>query len=622
MAGYTRQSANNIVDDGIINASDFNDEFNSIETAFNAATGHTHDGTAANGARIVEVGPSGDLTVSGTTLTPLTTNTLDIGTASTQFKNLYLDGKIYADGIGEDTTVDTDKKVQFRDSAIYINSSADGQLDVAADTEVQIDTATLDVNADADVSGTLTVGGTVTATGVLTADAGINVDNITIDGSEIDLSTGDLTVDVAGDIVLDADGGDIIAKDGGTQYAALTNTTGNLTLKSGSTTAVDFTGANADFAGTVDVTGAATMDSTLDVTGNTTLAGTLDVTGNTTLSGTLDVTGNTDVTGNLTVDGNTVIGDAATDTVTVNADVASNLIPSADSTYKLGDSTNYWSAGYVDVLHTTGNANVGGNATITGNLTVNGTTVTVNSSVTSLDDPVLTLGGDVDLASDDNKDRGVEFRWHDGSNAKLGFFGFDDSTGRMTFIPDASNSGEVFSGTKGKLDVGGIFLNNTEVTATAAELNKLDGASVTTSELNVLDGITASTAELNILDGVNATASEINTLDGITASTAELNKLDGVTASTAELNTLDGVTASTAEVNLLDGAAAKTVVNSKAVIYGSSGEVEANSIDFGNWTITESGGVLKFATGGTDKMKLDASGNLTVVGNITAYGSI
>lgn len=53
-----------------------------------------------------------------------------------------------------------------------------------------------------------------------------------------------------------------------------------------------------------------------------------------------------------------------------------------------------------------------------------------------------------------------------------------------------------------------------------------------------------------------------------------------------------------------------------------SGTGNIPTIDFGDWTITESSGVLYFATGGTNKMKLDASGNLTVVGNVTAYGTI
>ena len=55
----------------------------------------------------------------------------------------------------------------------------------------------------------------LTLPSTLDVDAGITVDNITIDGTEIDLSSGDLTVDVAGDIIFDADGGDFIFKDGG-----------------------------------------------------------------------------------------------------------------------------------------------------------------------------------------------------------------------------------------------------------------------------------------------------------------------------------------------------------------------------------------------------------------------
>ena len=57
--------------------------------------------------------------------------------------------------------------------------------------------------------------------GVVDADAGITVDNITIDGTEIDLSSGDLTIDVAGNINIDADGGSILLKDGGTQFGLI-----------------------------------------------------------------------------------------------------------------------------------------------------------------------------------------------------------------------------------------------------------------------------------------------------------------------------------------------------------------------------------------------------------------
>ena len=69
----------------------------------------------------------------------------------------------------------------------------------------------------------------------------------------------------------------------------------------------------------------------------------------------------------------------------------------------------------------------------------------------TVDDPIFTVGGDSAPSSDDNKDRGIEFRWHNGSAAKVGFFGFDDSTGKFTFIPDATNSSEVMSGTAGTI---------------------------------------------------------------------------------------------------------------------------------------------------------------------------
>jgi len=89
------------------------------------------------------------------------------------------------------------------------------------------------------------------------------------------------------------------------------------------------------------------------------------------------------------------------------------------------------------------------------------------------------------------------------------------------------------------LEIGG-----TAITATAAELNIMDGVTATASELNIMDGVTSTTAELNILDGVTSTAAELNILDGVTATTAELNILDGVTATATELNYVDGVTSS------------------------------------------------------------------------------
>ena len=74
--------------------------------------------------------------------------------------------------------------------------------------------------------------GAATFNGAITADAGVSIDNITIDGTEIDLSSGDLTLDVAGDIVLDAGGDEVIFKDGSTNVGHISLDSDNLTIKS------------------------------------------------------------------------------------------------------------------------------------------------------------------------------------------------------------------------------------------------------------------------------------------------------------------------------------------------------------------------------------------------------
>lgn len=130
------------------------------------------------------------------------------------------------------------------------------------------------------------------------------------------------------------------------------------------------------------------------------------------------------------------------------------------------------------------------------------------------------------------------------------------------------------------LDKDNWAINGTAVTASAAELNKLAGATVTTSQLNVLGAITSTAAELN--------------------------KLDSCTTSTAELNHVTGVTS-----------AIQTQLDNLA-----NGTTNITTIDFGDWTITETGGELLFAASGTNKMKLDASGNLTITGSLNSNGTI
>ena len=343
MAGYTRQSAAQIVSGEVISASPLNAELNQVLAAFNNSTGHSHDGTAAEGPPVdriadadqrnkilidtandhiefyteVSSAAAQQLHIRTGSIRPETTNTIDLGHSSKEFKDLYIDGIAHIDvldvdasatiattlevtgaitgsstvqgttitattafvpnasdgaalgttalefsdlyladeavialGADQDVTfthvqdtgvlLNSTNKIQFNDASQFIHGSSNAILSLGATDTISL-TAT-----DTTISGTLT------PTGKIIADAGIDIDNFNIDGTTIALSSGDMTVDVAGDINLDAGGADIVLKDDGTQYGAFTNTSGNLIVKSGTTTAATFDGANVTFAGTVN----------------------------------------------------------------------------------------------------------------------------------------------------------------------------------------------------------------------------------------------------------------------------------------------------------------------------------------------------------------------------------
>jgi hypothetical protein len=93
--GYLRQSAGDIVDTAVIEASHFNAEFQRLLQAFSDSTGHSHNGgTDSEGGPITVVGPTQDVVISDVRVTPKTTNTVDVGSSSLKFKDLYLSGDI------------------------------------------------------------------------------------------------------------------------------------------------------------------------------------------------------------------------------------------------------------------------------------------------------------------------------------------------------------------------------------------------------------------------------------------------------------------------------------------------------------------------------------------------
>ena len=101
------------------------------------------------------------------------------------------------------------------------------------------------------------------------------------------------------------------------------------------------------------------------------------------------------------------------------------------------------------------NTNISGDLLITGDLIITGTTVTQNSTQVTIENPVFTIGGENDATSDDNMDRGILFKWHNGTDAKKGFFGYDDSDSVFTFFNNATITNGVIGG-----DIGNVKFNN------------------------------------------------------------------------------------------------------------------------------------------------------------------
>ena len=152
---YTRQSS--FTDGDVITADLFNNEYDQLLAAFAASTGHTHDGTAAEGGPITKLLGT-NITIGDATSGTDITVTFDGETNDGVFK--WMEDEDYFE-FSDDILIASTEKLQFRDTAIYINSSADGQLDLVADTEIQLAATTIDINGNVDVSGTLTVAGAV-----------------------------------------------------------------------------------------------------------------------------------------------------------------------------------------------------------------------------------------------------------------------------------------------------------------------------------------------------------------------------------------------------------------------------------------------------------------------------
>ncbi len=677
-ATYTRQST--FTDGDIITAAHSNDEFNQLLAAFAASTGHTHDGTTAEGGPITKL--------LGTAIT------IGDGTAGTDIAVTF-DGESN-DGVltwkededyfefSDDILIASTEKLQFRDTAIHISSSTDGQLDLVADGAVLVDTA--------------------------------------------------------GDITLDADGGDVVLKDGGTQFASLTNTSGNLIIKSGTTTAMTFDGANVTFAGTVTIGSAGISEAELEILDGATVTtdelNILDgVTATTAELNIMDgvtattaelniMDGDTSATSTTVADADRVVlNDNGTMKQVAVTDLAAyfddeitampNLVTTAATTVGALNSGSITSGfGNIDI----GSSTITTTGLITGgsldidDVVINGTTIghTDDTDLITLADGSVTIAGDLTISGDDLT-MGTNTSGHimvaDGTNFNPVAVSGDvtiasngavtiansavetamlnanvisgqsaetslDTSNDTLLLHDASASGlkkitlatlssglggitDVVADTSpqlgGSLDVNGediVSVSNGNITLTpnGTGVVRIDGTSgidmqsggisiknsgsesyvrfycessnAHYSQLqasphsaysgNVTLVLPASAdtlvgrATTDTLTNKTLTSPKINEDVALTSTATELNLLDGVSGLVqADFTKLAAVDSTSTELNLVDGSSAGTIVNSKAVIYGSSGEVNATTLQIAGTSITSTAAELNILDGVT-----------------------
>jgi cytoskeletal protein CcmA (bactofilin family) len=543
-------------------------------------------------------------------IVPVTDNDIDLGTSSLEFKDAYFDGTVTSDAFAGPLTGDVTGNVSGTaatvTTAAQSNITSLGTLTTLTVDNVIINGTTIGHTSDTDLltltSGVLTVAGEVDATsldisGNVDIDGTTNLDAVDIDGVvQIDGATtfgvddtgvdvkffGDtasayLLWDTSADKLLTAGGAVIdIVKDklliGGTAVT---------------TTAAELNVLDAVTAGTVTASLGVVVDSNKDIGTfrNITLSGELD-------AGSLDVSGNADIDGTLEADAITVDGTALDEYIadTVGAMVGSNTESGITVAYQDGDNTLDFTVGTLN-QDTTGTAAIATTVTITDNENTNENNALIFTSGGDLD------GGNLGLESDGD----LHYNPSTGLLTATSFAGAltgnvtGNASGTAATVTGAAQSNITSLGTLTTLTVDNVIINGTTI------------------------GHTDDTDLLTVADGVLTVAGEVSmtTLDiggtNVTATAAELNILDGVTSTAAELNILDGVTATTAELNYLDITTLGTTAASKAVTADANGVVTHDAGTSGEYTaVTSSSNAVSLNLQLGDNFSHDLTENTTI----------
>ena len=375
-------------------------------------------------------------------------NIMDGGTSATSTTLADADRVVVNDG-------GTMKQVALTDFETYFESALDTLANVTSVgtlTSLAVDNVTINTNT---ISTTNSNGNLILAPNG-TGDVAITADTLSVTATEGESAT----------ILLSADESD----DNGDDWSLINSTGNTLTF-------------NNDISGSavaqITLTPHATVaSSTTAVAGNATIAGTLGVTG--VLSPTTHV--------DMPDDANVKLG--AGDDLKLYHDGTNSYIENDTGALKIATET---SGIAVSIGHTTSEVTVNDNMTVTGNLTVSGTTTTVNSTTVSIADPIFELGAS---GSDDNLDRGLKMKYNS-SGAKLAFIGFDDSDGKFTMIPDATDTNSVFTGTIGTLKAN-IETGNTGITVGSSTPFSDSSGTLTLQNIDAIDATTEATIEAAI----------------------------------------------------------------------------------------------------------------------------
>ena len=550
---YTRQST--FTDGDVIDSDLFNNEYDQLLAAFASSTGHTHDGTAGEGGPIT--GLITDGVVFGTNTGDIT---LTWNAGSNDGLITWKEDEDYFE-FNDDLLIVTNEKIQFRDTAIYINSSADGQLDIVADTEIQIAATTIDINGNVDISGTLTVAGNFTFGSAVISEAELEIlDGATVTTAELNILDG--VTSTAAEINL---------LDGVTSTTAELNILDGVTSTAAELNILDGKAfLDEDNLASNSATGIASQQSIkayVDgiTTTNIVSTGALNSGSITSGFGNIDNGSSTISTTGLISGGSLDIDSVLINGATIGHTDDTDLITLADGVVTV--------AGEVSVT----TLDIGGT-----NVTSTAAELNILDGVTSTAAELNILDGVTSTAAELNILDGVttttfELNVLDGVTAVVGELNALDlgSTAIGTAVVSKAvvlDANKDYTGIRnfsitGDLSIGGSSTIVDSVTMTANNAVVFEGATADAHEttLTSVDATADRTISLPNVSGtipvlaavstvaITSTPEELNILDGVTSTAAELNLLDGVTSTTAELNILDGVTSTAAELNLVDG---------------------------------------------------------------------